>query len=173
MSRIRQCVSFCVWLISLSITSLGLPWWLSGKESTCLCRRCSFNLWVGKIPWRRKWQPTPVFLLGKFHGQRSLVGLQPTGLQRIRHDLAAKPQHVLKVDPCCSRCQNPLFNRGRIPTASITNRCLRACVLSHFSRVQLFVILWTVAHQALLSMGFSRSGSGLPCPSPNGCLATT
>ena len=173
MSRIRQCVSVCVWHISLSIMSLGLPWWLSGKESTCLCRRCSFDVWVEKHPWRKKWQATPVFLPGKSHGQRSLVGLQPMGLQRTRHYLAAKPEHVLKVDPCYSRCQNLLFNRGRIPTDSIANRCLRACVLSHFSRVQLFVILWTVVHRALLSMGFSRSGSGLPCPSPTGCLTTT
>ena len=37
----------------------GLPKWLSGKESTCQCRRCGCNPWVGKIPWRRKWQPTP------------------------------------------------------------------------------------------------------------------
>ena len=41
-----------------------LPGWLSGKESTCRCRRCGFNPWVRKIPWRRKWQPTPVFSLG-------------------------------------------------------------------------------------------------------------
>ena len=52
----------------------GLPWWLSGKESTCQCRRCRFNPWAGKISWRSKWQPIPVFLPGKFHGQRSLVG---------------------------------------------------------------------------------------------------
>ena len=51
-----------------------LPRWLSGKESTCQCRRCGFDPWVGKIPCRRKWQPTPVFLLGKSHGQRSLAG---------------------------------------------------------------------------------------------------
>ena len=38
------------------------------------CKRRGFNPWVGKIPWRRKWQPTPVFLPGEFHGQRSLVG---------------------------------------------------------------------------------------------------
>ena len=38
----------------------GLPRWCSGKESTCWCRRCRFNPWLGKIPWRRKWQPTPV-----------------------------------------------------------------------------------------------------------------
>jgi len=36
-----------------------------------------FNPWVGKIPWRRKWQPTPVFLPGKFHGERSLAGYGP------------------------------------------------------------------------------------------------
>ena len=44
------------------------------KKSACQCRRCRFNLWVGKIPWRRKRQPTLVFLPGKSHGQRSLVG---------------------------------------------------------------------------------------------------
>ena len=39
----------------------GLPRWLSGKASTCQCRRHGFNPWIGKIPWRRKWQPTPLF----------------------------------------------------------------------------------------------------------------
>ena len=44
----------------------------------CLqCRRPEFNPWVRKIPWRRKWQPTLVFLPGKSHGQRSLVGYSP------------------------------------------------------------------------------------------------
>ena len=42
-------------------------------------RRPGFDSWVEKIPWRRKWQPTPVFLPGKFHGQRSLVGSSPWG----------------------------------------------------------------------------------------------
>ena len=40
-----------IYLITLS----GLPWWVSGKESTCQCRRCGFDPWVGKIPWRKKW----------------------------------------------------------------------------------------------------------------------
>ena len=44
-----------------------------GKESACQCRRCEFDPWVRKIPWRRRWQPIPVFLLGESHGQRSLV----------------------------------------------------------------------------------------------------
>ena len=54
----------------------------SGKESICPCRRCKrlgFDPWVGKIPWGRKWQPTPVFLPGKSHGHRSLVGYSPWG----------------------------------------------------------------------------------------------
>ena len=51
-----------------------LPWWLNGKESACQGRRSRSNPWVEKIPWRRKWQPTPVFLPGKSHGQKSLVG---------------------------------------------------------------------------------------------------
>ena len=47
--------------------TLGLPQWLSGKESTCQCKslgRYRFISWVGKVPWGKKWQPTPVFLPG-------------------------------------------------------------------------------------------------------------
>ena len=60
-----------------------LPRWLSGKKkSACRFRRCrrhGFSPWVGKIPWRRKQQPTPVFLSGNLHGHRSLVGCSPWG----------------------------------------------------------------------------------------------
>ena len=53
--------------------------WLR-RQSACLqCRRPGFNPWVGKIPWRRKWQSTPVPLPGKSHGQRSLTGYSPWG----------------------------------------------------------------------------------------------
>ena len=48
----------------------------SGKESTCQCRRCKklrFNPWIGKIPWRRQWQSTAIFLPGKAHRQRVLA----------------------------------------------------------------------------------------------------
>ena len=61
-----------------------LPRWLSGKESACQCRRHKrhrFDPWVRKIPWRRKRQPTPVFLPGESHGQRSLVCYSPWGLK--------------------------------------------------------------------------------------------
>ena len=60
----------------------GLPRWLRGKECSCQCRRHRrgrFHPWVGMVPWRRKCQPTPVFLLGKFHGQRSPSGYSPWG----------------------------------------------------------------------------------------------
>ena len=53
---------------------MTLPRWLSDKESSCPCRRCQFDPWVGTIPRRRKWQPTPVFLPGESHGQKSLAG---------------------------------------------------------------------------------------------------
>ena len=48
-----------------------LPWWLNGKQSAYQCRRHGFSPWSGKIPWRRKWQPIPVFLPGEPHGQSS------------------------------------------------------------------------------------------------------
>ena len=48
-------------------------------KSLLQCRRPGFSPWVGKIPWRREWLPTPVFLSGEFHGQRSLVGYSPCG----------------------------------------------------------------------------------------------
>ena len=51
--------------------------------------------WVGKIPWRREWQPTPVFLPGESHGQRSLVCDSPWGCKRVGHDLATK-QHFIR-----------------------------------------------------------------------------
>ena len=67
--------------------------WLSGRESTCQGRIHGFNPWVGKIPWRRKWQPTPVFLAGKSHGQKSLVGYSSWGRKRAGHNLVAKQHH--------------------------------------------------------------------------------
>ena len=73
-----------------------LPQLFSGKESACQCRRHGFNPWIRKIPWRRKWQPIPVFLLGKFHGQRSPVGYSPWSCKRVEHDLATKQQKCIQ-----------------------------------------------------------------------------
>ena len=63
-----------------SYSGLGFSGGASGKEPTSQCRRHKrqgFDPWVGKIPWRRKWQPTPVFLPGESHGQRSMSGHSP------------------------------------------------------------------------------------------------
>ena len=63
----------CTWLYRKP----RFPGGTNGKEPACQCRRCKrqgFNPWAGKILWRRAWQPTPVFLPGESHGQRSLAG---------------------------------------------------------------------------------------------------
>ena len=55
-----------------------LPWWLSCKESICQCKRHRVLIpGLGRFPWGRKWQPTPLFLPGKSHGQRKLMGYSP------------------------------------------------------------------------------------------------
>ena len=69
----------------------GLPRWLRVKNSSAKQEMWVQSL-IKKIPWRRKWQTTPVFLLGKSHGQRSLVGYSPWGCQRVRHDSVSKQQ---------------------------------------------------------------------------------
>ena len=58
---------------------LDFPSGSDGKGICLQCGRPGFDIWVGKIPWRRKWQPTPVFLPGESHGQRSLVDYSPRG----------------------------------------------------------------------------------------------
>ena len=68
-----------IWEIGALIFLWGLLRWLSGKESTCQWRRWGFDPWVGKIPWKRIWQPTPVFLPGQSHGQGRLAGCSPRG----------------------------------------------------------------------------------------------
>ena len=63
----------------------GFLSWHSSKESGCQCRRykrCGFDPWVGKILWSRAWQPTPVLLPGKSHGQRTLAGYSPCSIKQ-------------------------------------------------------------------------------------------
>ena len=82
-----QIISKVVWQIYLFP-----PSWLRDKKSACLCIRHVFNPQVGKILWRRKWQPIPVFLPGKSHRQEP-GRLQSMGSQIVKHDLATKEQH--------------------------------------------------------------------------------
>ena len=89
---------------------MGLPWWLSGKESACRRRRRGFHPWVGKIPWRRKWQPAPTFLRGKFHGQRSPAGYRPR-YHRTGHDWATEqqPRYILDAEYCLATKLNEVL----------------------------------------------------------------
>ena len=69
------------WATELSWCPLGFPGGSVVKNPACM--RCSFDPWVRKIPWRRKWQPTLVFLPGKSHGQRILAGYSPCGQKEV------------------------------------------------------------------------------------------
>ena len=78
----RECVTRNIAVAfweEIQIAHLGLSWRLNSKESSCQYGKCGFDPWVGKIPWRRKQQPTPVFLPGESHGQRSLMDYSPWG----------------------------------------------------------------------------------------------
>ena len=94
------------------------------------------------ISWRRKWQPTPVFLPGKSHGQRNVSGLQSMGLRRIRHDWMTSLIHFCKL---------------RVSDLRIMQICLSSV---QFSRSVVSDSLWshgTAAHQASLSITNSQS----------------
>ena len=95
----RKHYKFCLFLLCLKVNvnisfifSLwhigvwGFPSGTSGKETTCQCRRhmwYRFDPWVRKIPWRRAWEPTQVFLPRESHGQRNPQSIR---LQRVRHN---------------------------------------------------------------------------------------
>ena len=120
----------------------GFPGGASGKESVCQCRRhkrCRFNPQVGKIPWRRKWQPTPVFLW-RIPWTEEPGGLQSIGSHRVGHNWSDLAR---------------------------THICTYVCA-QWFSHVWLRVTPWTAACQTPLSMESSRQEcwSRLPFPPP-------
>ena len=92
--------------------------WCSGKEPACQCRRHGFDLWVGKIPWRRAWQPTPVFLPGESHGPEP-GGLRSIGSQRTGHgwsDWACTHITIASRDiPKEERKQSEIIQRAQKP----------------------------------------------------------
>ena len=96
----------CKHLFEGSNERCGFPRCLSGKESTCQCRRCGFSSWIGKLPWMTEWQPTLVFLPEKSRGQRSLAGYSPWGHKRVWNDLATKQQQIKDLGN--SECSSPL-----------------------------------------------------------------
>ena len=75
----------CKFLFKLRYNWHNFIWWLRWLRICLQCGRLRFYTWVRKSPWRRKWLPTPVFLPGKCHGQRSLAGYT-MGSQKVGHD---------------------------------------------------------------------------------------
>ena len=111
-------------------------WWLGGKESACRCRRYSSHgsePWVGKISWRKKWQPAPLFLPGKFHGQRSLVGgYGPWGHKEsntIKHSTVCYPS----LESGSGRCTINSFYTNTYTYEVVTIECYYdICVFYEF-----------------------------------------
>ena len=99
------CIYMCTWTYIYTYTclyiyihtrkyvymNLGLLLWLRWWRICLQCRKPRFDSWVGKIPWKREWQPTLVFLPGEPHGQRSLAGYSPWG--RSESDTAEATEH--------------------------------------------------------------------------------
>ena len=140
----------------------------NGKESASQCRSCrrhGFDPWVRKIPWSRKCQPFPVFLPGKFHGQRSLAGYSPCGhkeldtTERLNNKEAVQifwpMAHSSLLKPA-NRIFKSLSWSWHSCLLLLFHKELCACVLSCFCHIQLFVTTWTVACQATLSVAFTR-----------------
>ena len=79
-------------------SQVGLPWWLSGKESTCKCRTCRFDPWVGTIPWRRTGNPLQYSCLGNpmYGGTWQAI---VHGVKKVWHNLTTKQQQTSKELP--------------------------------------------------------------------------
>ena len=104
-SKLENWIMFPSWISYCETTQIYLLLWLPkclrGKEFACHCRRRRFDPWIRKIPWRRKWEPAPVFLPGKSHGQRSLMGYSPWGHEES--DVTKPPPPSPSSDPSTNR----------------------------------------------------------------------
>ena len=118
------CVCVCVCVC----THLELPGGASGKELACQCSRCKrhrFDPWVWKIPWRRQWQPTPEFLPGESHGQRSLVGCSPWGCRESdTTDWASTHMCALSICSSLPPPTNTLKDFRGLPWARLSSSVL-------------------------------------------------
>ena len=118
----------------------GLPWWLSGNKYTYQWRRPELDPWVRKTPWRRAWQPTPVFLPGESDGQRSLADYSPWNKKRVE-PVATKQQHLMDTG---------LTNLTVSTFFAWVDRKLRTQITAHFW------LMWrTCVHLSLSSLHFS------------------
>ena len=111
--------------------TVWLSWWLRWSSVCLQCGRPGFDPWVGKIPWRRIWQPTPAFLPGKSHRQRSLVDYSPLGLKE-----SDMTEHL------------HFHFQGKRGQADHPTKCNWPCVPSvHSQRLRPLDCLWVLLYQ--------------------------
>ena len=110
-------------MLSFIYKERGFPRGASGKEPASHCRRHNrwgFDPWVRTIPWKRTWQPTPVFLPGKSYGQKSLAGYGPSGCKES--DVTEKPEQnfghlnkfTQKIRPRCQLISDFFFTEWNL-----------------------------------------------------------
>ena len=99
----------------------GLPKALSSKESACQCRRFRFDPWVGKIPWRRAWQPIPVLWPGESPGQRSPAGYSPWSCKES--DTTEQLRHQCQYNSTLERGQPDGKDEDISPSALRSTTC--------------------------------------------------
>ena len=172
---------------SLGLFRSALSWWLS-RYRICLQCRCTFNLWVRGIPWRRKWLPTPVFLPGESHGQRSLVDYSPWCCKESDRTeqltLSHFPNECSIIQTTGSLAtwfiRHTMKNgEDRITVVNTTSLTVPFSTFSSvqfssvqlLSRFRLFATTWTAAHQASWSITKSHHQelAHLPRACSNSC----
>ena len=131
-----------------------LSWWLRGKSICSQCGRPGFDPWVRKIPWRRKWQPTPVSVPGESHGKRSLVDYSPRAHKELdmteeihfhSHD-AVKVMHSIRQQIWKTQQWPQDWKRSvfiPIPKKGNPKECSNYCtvaLISHTSKVMLKIL---------------------------------
>ena len=141
--------SFSNVIATYSFRVLGFPGGSFGKESACNAGDPGSMSWVMKIPWRRKWLPTSVFLPGKFHGQRTLVGYSPWGHkqsdmnERLTFSLSFR---ILKTQEGIGQFNHHiLFTILRIyDTSSVKNAVFQKFLFIYFCLCWVFLMLHAI-----------------------------
>ena len=108
------------WMAALKTYPKSHP--SSSPVAQCVKNPPRFNSWVRKLPWRKKWQPTPVFLSGKFHGQRNLEGYSPCGCKRVGHDWA------IEHESCIGSPERTPEKSGTSKQIRVTCHALKDCL---------------------------------------------
>ena len=141
-------------LFSVGRDFLGLPWWLRWLRIHLKLRRPTFDPWVGKIPWRRAWQPTPVFWPGESPWTEKPGGLQSMGLQRAGQDWVTQHSTAQGFSSSC-------FLFREVPLAIVVKLVWWCWILLIFACLESFWFLHQIWRRVLLGRVFLLVGSSL------------